>query len=124
MARNATARSRKSELRGASSSPSPHSARRLARSRSEPVCASSSAWAAASESVIAATLTGAQVDSRLVAHRVVLIPGDGTGPELTETTRRVLEATGVAFDWDVQEAGVDVMETAGTPLPQETLDSV
>jgi isocitrate dehydrogenase (NAD+) len=57
-------------------------------------------------------------------HRVTLIPGDGTGPELTEATRRVLEATGVAFDWDVREAGVDVMEEAGTPLPEETLASV
>ncbi len=59
-----------------------------------------------------------------MAHRVTLIPGDGTGPELTEATRRVLEATGVEFDWDVREAGVDVMETAGTPLPEETLASV
>ncbi|MCY7302350.1 MAG: isocitrate/isopropylmalate dehydrogenase family protein [Thermoleophilia bacterium] len=55
---------------------------------------------------------------------VTLIPGDGTGPELTEATRRVLEATGVAFCWDVQEAGVDVMESAGTPLPEATLASV
>ena len=45
-----------------------------------------------------------------MAHRVTLIPGDGTGPELTEATRRVLEATGVEFDWDVRQAGVDVME--------------
>jgi len=59
-----------------------------------------------------------------VAHKVTLIPGDGTGPELTEATRRVLEATGVAFDWDVRQAGVDVMEEAGTPLPEETLASV
>ena len=59
-----------------------------------------------------------------MAHRVTLIPGDGTGPELTEATRRVLEATGVAFDWDVRQAGVDVMESAGTPLPDETLASV
>ena len=59
-----------------------------------------------------------------MAHRVTLIPGDGTGPELTEATRRVLEATGVAFEWDVREAGVDVMEEAGTPLPDETLASV
>src|SRR5665213_654652 len=59
-----------------------------------------------------------------MTHRVTLIPGDGTGPELTEATRRVLEATGIAFEWDVQEAGVDVMETAGTPLPEETLASV
>ena len=59
-----------------------------------------------------------------MAHRVTLIPGDGTGPELTEATRRVLEATGVDFDWDVRHAGVDVMEEAGTPLPEETLASV
>src|SRR6266550_3194880 len=59
-----------------------------------------------------------------MAHRVTLIPGDGTGPELTEATRRVLEATGVGFEWDVREAGVDVMEEAGTPLPEETLASV
>src|SRR5215831_19954801 len=59
-----------------------------------------------------------------MAHRITLIPGDGTGPELTEATRRVLEATGVEFTWDVQQAGVDVMEEAGTPLPEETLESV
>jgi isocitrate dehydrogenase (NAD+) len=59
-----------------------------------------------------------------MAHRVTLIPGDGTGPELTEATRRVIEATGVEFDWDVRHAGVDVMEKEGTPLPDETLASV
>ena len=45
-----------------------------------------------------------------MAHRVTLIPGDGTGPELAEATRRVLEATGVELDWDVQHAGTDVMD--------------
>ena len=59
-----------------------------------------------------------------MGHRVTLIPGDGTGPELTEATRRVLEATGVSLEWDVRHAGVDVMEQAGTPLPEDTLDSV
>ena len=59
-----------------------------------------------------------------MGHRVTLIPGDGTGPELTEATRRVLEATGVELDWDVRQAGVDVMEEAGTPLPDETLESI
>jgi isocitrate dehydrogenase (NAD+) len=60
-----------------------------------------------------------------MAHRVVLIPGDGTGPELTEATRRVLEATGVDFDWDVREAGADVMEQyGGNPLPGETLEAI
>jgi isocitrate dehydrogenase (NAD+) len=59
-----------------------------------------------------------------MTHRVTLIPGDGTGPELTEATRRVLEATGVAFEWEMRQAGVDVMEEAGTPLPDETLASI
>jgi isocitrate dehydrogenase (NAD+) len=57
-------------------------------------------------------------------YRVTLIPGDGTGPEVTTAARRVLEATGVAFDWDVQEAGADVMEKYGTPLPDGVLDSI
>ena len=60
-----------------------------------------------------------------MAHRVTLIPGDGTGPELTEATRRVLEATGVDFDWDVQPAGEEVMaEHGGNPLPDSTLASI
>jgi isocitrate dehydrogenase (NAD+) len=60
-----------------------------------------------------------------MAHRVTLIPGDGTGPELTEATRRVLEATGVEFEWDVQPAGADVMDQfGGNPLPEPTLESV
>ena len=59
-----------------------------------------------------------------MAHRVTFIPGDGVGPELSEATRRVLEATGVEFDWDVQEAGADVMERYGTPLPEQVLESI
>jgi isocitrate dehydrogenase (NAD+) len=59
-----------------------------------------------------------------VAHRVTFIPGDGVGPELSEATRRVLEGTGVEFDWDVQEAGADVMDKYGTPLPDHVLDSI
>ena len=59
-----------------------------------------------------------------MAYQVTLIRGDGTGPELVEATRRVLEATGVAFEWDVVEAGVDIMETAGTPLPDNVLESI
>ena len=59
-----------------------------------------------------------------MAYRITLIPGDGTGPELIRATRRVLEATGVAFDWDVQEAGADVMDKYGTPLPEKVLDSI
>ena len=59
-----------------------------------------------------------------MAHRVTLIPGDGTGPEITEATRRVLEATGVAFEWDVQHAGIDVFRSEGTPLPDRVLESL
>ncbi|HXV34042.1 MAG TPA: isocitrate/isopropylmalate dehydrogenase family protein [Gaiellaceae bacterium] len=58
-------------------------------------------------------------------HRVTFIPGDGTGPEIAEATRRVLEATGVDFDWDLQEAGADVMERhGGDPLPDHVLESI
>ena len=59
-----------------------------------------------------------------MTHEVTLITGDGTGPELAEAARKCVDATGVAIDWDVQEAGVDVMERTGTPLPDSVLDSV
>jgi isocitrate dehydrogenase (NAD+) len=57
-------------------------------------------------------------------HRVTLIPGDGTGPEIADATRRVLDATGVSFDWDVQHAGESVMDEFGTPLPEHVLESI
>jgi isocitrate dehydrogenase (NAD+) len=57
-------------------------------------------------------------------YTITLIPGDGTGPEITEATRRVIEATGVPIAWDVQQAGLDVYEKEGTPLPQRVLDSI
>ncbi len=60
----------------------------------------------------------------MLAHNVTLIRGDGTGPELVEAARRVLEATGVSFNWDIQEAGVDIMESTGTPLPPSVLESI
>ncbi len=59
-----------------------------------------------------------------MGYEVTLIPGDGTGPELAEATRRVLEATGVAFEWDVQQAGIDEYESSGNPFPPATLDSL
>ncbi|HZS93507.1 MAG TPA: isocitrate/isopropylmalate dehydrogenase family protein [Chloroflexota bacterium] len=59
-----------------------------------------------------------------MAYRVTLIPGDGIGPEVTEATRRVIDATGVPIDWEVQEAGSDVMEKYGTPLPEQVIDSI
>lgn len=57
-------------------------------------------------------------------HEVTLITGDGVGPELSEASQRCIDATGVKIKWDLQEAGVDVMERTGTPLPEATLDSV
>jgi len=57
-------------------------------------------------------------------HRVTLIPGDGTGPELSEAMKIAVEATGVQIEWEVVEAGADVMEKYGTPLPEAVLESV
>ncbi len=59
-----------------------------------------------------------------MTHRVTFIPGDGVGPELSEATRRVLEASGAEFEWDVEHAGADVVEEFGTPLPQHVLESI
>ncbi len=57
-------------------------------------------------------------------YTITLIPGDGTGPEIAEATRRVLEATGVAIEWDVQHAGTEVMAREGTPLPDRVIASI
>nr|MBA2314650.1 NAD-dependent isocitrate dehydrogenase [Chloroflexota bacterium] len=59
-----------------------------------------------------------------MTYRVTLIPGDGIGPELSQATRRVLEATGVAFEWEVVEAGEAVLAREGTPLPEHVLESI
>ncbi len=59
-----------------------------------------------------------------MAHRVTLIPGDGIGPELAEATRRVLDASGVAFEWEVVEAGEACIAAYGTPLPEHVLGSI
>lgn len=59
-----------------------------------------------------------------MTYQVTLIPGDGIGPEVTSAARRVLEATGVPLEWDVEEAGVDVMEKYGTPLPERVIESI
>ncbi len=59
-----------------------------------------------------------------MAYNITLIPGDGTGPELTEATRRCVEATGLKIKWDVEHAGVDIMEKAGTPLPPAVIESI
>jgi isocitrate dehydrogenase (NAD+) len=55
---------------------------------------------------------------------VTLVPGDGTGPEITEATRRVLEATGIQFIWDVRQAGAEMLEKYGTVLPDDVIESI
>lgn len=57
-------------------------------------------------------------------HKITLIPGDGVGPEITEATKRVLDATGVSIEWDIQEAGEDVYKRENTPLPERVLESI
>ena len=59
-----------------------------------------------------------------MTYSVTLIPGDGTGPEITEATCRVLDATGVEFDWQIQNAGGEVAEKTGNPLPESVLRSI
>ena len=59
-----------------------------------------------------------------MAYRITLIPGDGVGPEVTEATSRVLEATGLSFDWELAYMGSSAQNTLGTPLPESTLESV
>ena len=60
----------------------------------------------------------------MATHNVTLIPGDGIGPEVTEATRRVLEATGIRFNWDYQEAGMIAYDKFGDTLPEATLESI
>ncbi|MGH2711234.1 MAG: isocitrate/isopropylmalate dehydrogenase family protein [Actinomycetota bacterium] len=57
-------------------------------------------------------------------HLVTLIPGDGIGPEVSAAARRVVEATGVHIDWEIQEAGAAVMERVGSPLPQTVVETI
>ncbi len=57
-------------------------------------------------------------------YAVTLITGDGVGPELAEATKACLEATGIKFNWDIQTAGLDVLDKEGTPLPKRVLDSI
>src|SRR6266481_2640783 len=59
-----------------------------------------------------------------MTHRVTLIPGDGIGPELAEATRRVLDATGIDFEWETVDAGEAVIAEYGTPLPDSVLESI
>ncbi len=55
---------------------------------------------------------------------VTLIRGDGIGPEIAEAARRCIDATGAQINWDIKEAGIDVMQREGTPLPDATVESI
>ncbi len=57
-------------------------------------------------------------------HKVTLIPGDGTGPEITEATKRVVEATGVDIEWHIVNAGAEVYESEGNVLPENVIESL
>jgi isocitrate dehydrogenase (NAD+) len=59
-----------------------------------------------------------------VSYAVTLIPGDGIGPELADAARHVLEATGIAFEWDIQRAGEATIASEGTPLPDRVIASI
>ncbi|TAK23391.1 MAG: isocitrate/isopropylmalate dehydrogenase family protein [Chloroflexota bacterium] len=60
-----------------------------------------------------------------MAYTITLIPGDGTGPEIATATRRAIDATGIAIDWEIQNAGAEAAEKeGGNPLPQRVIDSI
>jgi isocitrate dehydrogenase (NAD+) len=67
---------------------------------------------------------GLKGEEARMAQTVTLIPGDGTGPEVTEATREVIDALDVGIEWEVQEAGEKVVEEEGTPLPEHVLESI
>ena len=59
-----------------------------------------------------------------MSYKVTLIPGDGSGPDVIAAAKRVVEATGVAIEWEQAEAGAAMIEKYGTPLPDETIESI
>ncbi len=59
-----------------------------------------------------------------MAYKVTLIPGDGSGPEVIAAAKKVVEATGVAIEWDEMEAGAAMIEKYGTPLPDHVIQSI
>ncbi len=59
-----------------------------------------------------------------MTHKVTLIPGDGIGPEVTQATVRILEATGVKFEWESFEVGAEAFEKHGEYIPKEMIESI
>ncbi len=66
----------------------------------------------------------AEEEAEIQMFRATLIPGEGIGPEVTEASRRVLDASGVQIEWEVVDAGGHVAPKYGTPLPDHVLDSI
>ena len=60
----------------------------------------------------------------LQLYNVTLIDGDGIGPEISKSVLKIIEATGLKINWDIQHAGADVAEKEGLPLPQRVIDSI
>ena len=59
-----------------------------------------------------------------MSHRVTLIPGDGIGPEVSKATVRILEATGVKFEWETFAVGAEAYEKSGEYIPKEVIESI
>jgi len=59
-----------------------------------------------------------------MTHKITLIPGDGIGPEISDSVVKIIEASGLKIDWDVQTAGADVLEQEGVVLPQRVIESI
>src|SRR5262245_33165852 len=59
-----------------------------------------------------------------MAYTVTLLPGDGIGPEVADAARRVMEATGVGFKWDVQDVGEAAIAKGGNPMPDAAINSL
>lgn len=57
-------------------------------------------------------------------RKLTLIPGDGIGPEISEAMQKVVDATGVEIEWETEKAGAESIESQGTPLPDDTLNSI
>ena len=68
--------------------------------------------------------TAAGEGETALTHRITLIPGDGTGPEIVDATRRAIEATGVQIQWDVHDIGLPALQKLGDPFPKSALDSI
>ncbi len=60
----------------------------------------------------------------MTLYNVTLIPGDGIGPSISESTQRIIASTGIQISWDVQEAGINAIEKYKDPLPQQVIDSI